>query len=50
MMRVFGGYEQYMHAPWQEIQEQTLVWVAELKAKNEQAEEERKQIEKASRG
>lgn len=49
MMRVFGGWEQLERAPERKIQEQTLVWIAELKAQNEQRRKEQEEIERASR-
>jgi hypothetical protein len=48
-MRVFGGLEQLERAPERKVQEQTLVWIAELKAENEHRQREQEEIERASR-
>jgi hypothetical protein len=49
MMRVFGGYESYLAAPEQVVQEQILVWIAELKAENERRKNEQDEIDRLSR-
>jgi hypothetical protein len=46
MMRVFGGRSEYLQASEDEVLEQTLVWLADLKAENERKEKEQKELDK----
>ena len=46
MLRVFGGWQGYIEAPAMKVEEQRIVWIAELQAAAERDEEERRRASK----
>lgn len=45
MIRLFGGWQSYQSAPAQVVEEQRLVWLAELKAESDRAAKERNALD-----